>query len=579
MGGGHGIARAACACSTSACGARARTRRSSSPRSVPTSSRWSLPAATRCAATRSCSPASTPTSAASCSTSSATRTAARALELAADADVLVEGFRPGVAARLGVGYEDVRAVAPSIVYCSVSGMGQTGPFRLVPGHDLNYQAWAGALAPEGGTPEVSKLPIADLAGGMAAAFAICAAVVRRQRTGDGEHIDVAMTDVLATWTGAAAPRTSDAESSARGVPGYGLFATAGGAHLTLGVLTREPLLGVAVRRARAGGRARADLRRAHGARRRVAVACCCRHRARADRDELVDELLAADVPVAPVLDRAEMLALEHLRERVVATVGSLGRPVDRVSGALRATCRGARRVRRLVSTSIEVRDSSSVPIHDDVAHRPSHAVAGSACDVRGGAPRRDRSEHRRCRRRRPSGTDRERDRRPRSRRLRPRLAREPRLHLRCLEALLRSDLLPVSRSDRPAALRRSSSTATTTPPGRSTRSTPSPPVCSGRACKHPSRLSVRRARPTSTRVGSSGRPSPLASRCDELPHVEAVRRKLSSRSGTTEWHACEAPQTRPTEGVRSHGRMSGPLRPTTTERGCDFRRRTLAIAS
>ena len=70
-------------------------------------------------------------------------------------------------------------VNPSIVYCSVSGLGQTGPLALVPGHDLNYQAWAGALAPEGGEPAVSKLPIADLAGGMAAAFAICAAVVRR----------------------------------------------------------------------------------------------------------------------------------------------------------------------------------------------------------------------------------------------------------------------------------------------------------------------------------------------------------------------------------------------------------------
>jgi crotonobetainyl-CoA:carnitine CoA-transferase CaiB-like acyl-CoA transferase len=137
----------------------------------------------------------------------------RALELAADADVLVEGFRPGVADRLGVGYSGVRAVAPSIVYCSVSGMGQTGPFRLVPGHDLNYQAWAGALTPEGGAPEVSKLPIADLAGGMAAAFAVCAAVVRRQRTGEGEYIDTAMTDVLATWTGAAVPRSRDAATA------------------------------------------------------------------------------------------------------------------------------------------------------------------------------------------------------------------------------------------------------------------------------------------------------------------------------------------------------------------------------
>src|SRR5437762_10471085 len=94
---------------------------------------------------------------------------AHALDLGATADVVIEGFRPGVAARLGVGYDDVRAVNPAIIYCSLSGLGQEGPLASVPGHDLNYQAWAGALAPEGGPPVVAPLPIADLAGGMAAA--------------------------------------------------------------------------------------------------------------------------------------------------------------------------------------------------------------------------------------------------------------------------------------------------------------------------------------------------------------------------------------------------------------------------
>jgi crotonobetainyl-CoA:carnitine CoA-transferase CaiB-like acyl-CoA transferase len=240
------------------------------------------------------------------------------LDLAADADVVVEGFRPGVAARLGVGYDDVRAVAPAIVYCSMSGMGQSGPFRLVPGHDLNYQAWAGALAPEGGPPEVSKLPIADLAGGMAAAFAVCASVVRRLRTGEGEYIDAAMTDVLATWTGAAAPRASNTDASARGVPGYGLFATADGAHVTLGVLTENhfwaalcDVLGLDDAR---GLTFPERMTRIDDLQSRVAAAIASR-----ERDELVDKLLAADVPAAPVLDRAGMLALPHLRERGVAT--------------------------------------------------------------------------------------------------------------------------------------------------------------------------------------------------------------------------------------------------------------------
>jgi crotonobetainyl-CoA:carnitine CoA-transferase CaiB-like acyl-CoA transferase len=243
---------------------------------------------------------------------------ARALELAAEADVLIEGFRPDVAARLGVGYDDICAVAPSIVYCSLSGMGQTGPLRLVPGHDLNYQAWAGALAPEGGSPEVSKLPIADLAGGMAAAFAVCAAVVRRLRTGEGEYIDAAMTDVLATWTGAAVPRTSAANASARGVPGYGLFTAAGGAQLTLGVLMEDhfwtslcDVLGMDDVRELTFAERMACVDELQS---RVAHAIASR-----DRDELVDKFLAADVPVAPVLDRGGMLALPHLRERSVAT--------------------------------------------------------------------------------------------------------------------------------------------------------------------------------------------------------------------------------------------------------------------
>ena len=75
---------------------------------------------------------------------------ARALELVAGADVFCEGWRPGVAARLGVGYDDVRAGNPSIIYCSVSGYGQTGPNVERPGHDVNYQALAGALAPRPG---------------------------------------------------------------------------------------------------------------------------------------------------------------------------------------------------------------------------------------------------------------------------------------------------------------------------------------------------------------------------------------------------------------------------------------------
>jgi alpha-methylacyl-CoA racemase len=121
------------------------------------------------------------------------------LRLAAASDVVIESFRPGVAARLGIGFEDVRARNAAIVYCSTSGYGQEGPRAQWAGHDLNYLAAAGYLAcstprPDGGPP----LPGATLAdgagGGMHAAVAILAALVRRARTGEGAHLDVSVTD-------------------------------------------------------------------------------------------------------------------------------------------------------------------------------------------------------------------------------------------------------------------------------------------------------------------------------------------------------------------------------------------------
>jgi crotonobetainyl-CoA:carnitine CoA-transferase CaiB-like acyl-CoA transferase len=149
---------------------------------------------------------------------------ARALELAADADVVTEGFRPGVAARLGIGPEQIRAVNPDVVYLSLSGFGQDGPMRLAPGHDLGYQAVAGTLVPEGGEPSRSSIPWADVAGGLVAAFAVCAALVRRLGHGDGEVIDVAMTDILATWTGSASgAHTAVPGKRLAGLPGYGVF--------------------------------------------------------------------------------------------------------------------------------------------------------------------------------------------------------------------------------------------------------------------------------------------------------------------------------------------------------------------
>jgi alpha-methylacyl-CoA racemase len=121
------------------------------------------------------------------------------LALATDADVIIESFRPGVVARLGIGYEDVRAVNDDIVYCSTSGFGQDGPYSQWAGHDLNYLALSGYLdcserAP-GGKPPLPGATVADAAaGGMQAVMGIMAALVRRARTDEGAYLDVAIAD-------------------------------------------------------------------------------------------------------------------------------------------------------------------------------------------------------------------------------------------------------------------------------------------------------------------------------------------------------------------------------------------------
>jgi crotonobetainyl-CoA:carnitine CoA-transferase CaiB-like acyl-CoA transferase len=245
---------------------------------------------------------------------------AEVLDLAATSDVVVEGFRPGVVARLGVGPDQVRARNPAIVYCSISGFGQTGPLADAPGHDLTYMAWAGALSPDGARPVEPRIPVADLAAGMAAAMQICAAYVHSRATGEGAVLDIAMADVLATWTGPADSRLQGRESTTRGIPGYGTFATADGGWVALGVLDEDPFWAGLCRclglddHAELGFAARAE----RTAELQAAVADAVARRA---RDSLVTELLAAGVPVAPVLDRAGMLALEHFRVR-----GVMGEP-------------------------------------------------------------------------------------------------------------------------------------------------------------------------------------------------------------------------------------------------------------
>lgn len=122
-----------------------------------------------------------------------------AFRLACQADVVMEGFRPGVAEALGIGYERLKQARPDLIYCSLTGFGQTGPLRDLGGHDINYMALSGVLsqlADREGRPVQPGIQFADLIGGIAASEAVLAALVKRSLTSEGSFLDIAMTDVL-----------------------------------------------------------------------------------------------------------------------------------------------------------------------------------------------------------------------------------------------------------------------------------------------------------------------------------------------------------------------------------------------
>ncbi|MGX5846123.1 CaiB/BaiF CoA transferase family protein [Mesorhizobium sp. PL10] len=119
----------------------------------------------------------------------------RFLDLVASADALVENFRPGVMERLGIGYEALKEVRPGLVYCAISGFGQTGPMRDNPAYDQIIQGLSGIMSITG-TPETAPLrvgyPVADTLGGLVGAFAIAAALVKQKTSGEGAFLDVSM---------------------------------------------------------------------------------------------------------------------------------------------------------------------------------------------------------------------------------------------------------------------------------------------------------------------------------------------------------------------------------------------------
>jgi crotonobetainyl-CoA:carnitine CoA-transferase CaiB-like acyl-CoA transferase len=164
--------------------------------------------------------------------------------LIADADVFVEGFRPGVIGRLGFGYEAVAAQYPGIVYCSISAFGQTGPLADHPAHDMGVQAEAGLLAlndgPDG-TPVVPGVAAADMAAGLTGLAAVLMALIGKAHTGQGDFIDISMLGSLLPWSvhvagaalaGGAAPRSAE-QRSLGGAAFYNVYACADGRHVVL----------------------------------------------------------------------------------------------------------------------------------------------------------------------------------------------------------------------------------------------------------------------------------------------------------------------------------------------------------
>jgi crotonobetainyl-CoA:carnitine CoA-transferase CaiB-like acyl-CoA transferase len=165
-------------------------------------------------------------------------------KLVAHADIVLEGFRPGVATKLGIDYATLKGINPRIIYCAISGYGQDGPYKNMAGHDINYQGISGLLGLTDdikASADLSGLPLADIAGSMFAAISILTALVSRAKTGTGQYIDVSMAAGVFSWAGAslftALKGLDNAESLY--IPHYGIFKTKDNKFITLGIIHEQ----------------------------------------------------------------------------------------------------------------------------------------------------------------------------------------------------------------------------------------------------------------------------------------------------------------------------------------------------
>jgi crotonobetainyl-CoA:carnitine CoA-transferase CaiB-like acyl-CoA transferase len=238
------------------------------------------------------------------------------------ADVVVEEFRPGVAARLGIDFATLSARNPRLVHCAITGYGQDGPYRDLVGHDLNYISFAGALSLIGSTdrPAIPLNLLADFAGGgMHGALAILAAILVRERTGRGQYLDVAMTDgvvhlmamIFNLWLGGGVVPEREGSFLNGGAPYYQTYETADGKHLSIGAV--EPWFWANLCRA-LGREDLVPLQKDRERRAEVFAALREIFKQRT-RDEWFDFLKDEDVCVAKVLTLDEVERDPHVRAR------------------------------------------------------------------------------------------------------------------------------------------------------------------------------------------------------------------------------------------------------------------------
>lgn len=263
------------------------------------------------------------------------------LRMVERADVVVESFRPGVMARLGLSWEVLRGCNPRLVMCSISGYGQDGPYRERAGHDLDYAALAGVLAMGGGgsgAPAMPGVQIADLAGGaLWGATGILGALLGRDRTGVGAHLDISMTEgalaLLAAELGnldcAPDARPSRGNQALNGgLACYRIYQAADGKHLAVGAL--EPKFWLALNQALGRAGHVAELAAPPAQQELIAAELAAIFRTR-PRDAWLTELAAHDCCCEPVLELDEVAGHPlHQARGVFFSVPSDAGPVQHV---------------------------------------------------------------------------------------------------------------------------------------------------------------------------------------------------------------------------------------------------------